>query len=61
MDLRAEIAKLDINGDGKINVSDAIAIADQHLAASTSPATVVGGSLFGGLLIGFIAGFAARG
>lgn len=61
MDLRAEIAKLDTNGDGKINVTDAIAIADRHIAASGSPSAVVGGSFIGGLVLGFIAGFAGRG
>jgi hypothetical protein len=61
MDPRIEqqLRKLDINGDGKIDVKDAQALLEQELAKA-KPVAVAGASFIGGLVVGFMAGRASK-
>jgi hypothetical protein len=61
MDPRIEqqLKKLDVNGDGKVDVQDAKALLERELA-KRSPTVVASASFIGGLVIGFAAGRASK-
>lgn len=54
-----QLKRLDINGDGKVDLQDAKELLERELAKH-KPVAIAGASFIGGLVVGFIAGRASK-
>lgn len=57
--IKKQLDKLDVNGDGKVDIEDAEDLIERELAKK-SPVKVAGVSFVTGLVVGFFAGRASK-
>lgn len=57
--IRQQLLRLDVNGNGKVDIADAQALMEEQLAKRT-PKAIAAASFIGGLVVGFVAGRASK-
>lgn len=57
--VQQQLKKLDVNGNGKVDIGDAQRVLEEQLAKQ-KPLAVAGGSFIAGIVVGFFAGRASK-